>query len=219
VEIPEIGLFFIDKDYQVQFKPALKINLLPQSYGLKGFRFASLRSRKQLLTYQPNNMSESGNNKTIVITAISAAAVALIFMVITIFAKKDIIFNKGIQQASIINIEKDSEIEPDSLSFSQYKTQKSEEESIQKSNALSYFEPYNNYKYYIIVGSFASQQIAAQFVKELESDGFSPETIYEGGKYRVSIYSFKDKYEALKQLDFVRITNDKSAWLLKYLQE
>ena len=53
----------------------------------------------------------------------------------------------------------------------------------------------------------------------MKEEGYTPTLISEGDKIRVSIFTYEDRYEALKQLDFMRVTKDKTVWLLKDSKE
>lgn len=214
VEINELGLLYLDGNYRIQFKPALKANLLPQSYGLHSFRFASIRNRNQNQFYEKEYMK--GNRSKIQIGVIATAAAIVVFAAITMVVRNHIPDNPTTtQQAAILPIDTatpNTGIKANSVE----KEATLEETSIQKTHALSYNETNNTTKYSIIAGSYTNQQSALKFVEQLEQEGFSPEIVADNGKHRVALYSYYDKYEALKQLDFVRQTRDKSVWLLKH---
>ena len=212
VEFDGIGLLYLDSDYKIQFKVALKANLLPQSYGLRSFRFASARHRKLTQSFEKEYMNGTAGNRRIIISSVAAASV-IVFISLALFINSKI--NRDYAaEASILPIKDSVE-----LKVEKEETPKVEENnkeiSTQKSLALHYSEPYNTVKYHIISGSFTNKKSAETFAQKMKAEGYSPTFVNEGDKIRVSIFTYEDRYEALKQLDFMRVTKDKNVWLLK----
>ena len=210
VEIEGIGLLYLDSDYKIQFKAALKANLLPQSYGLRSFRFASLRSRKQTQTFEKLYMEGTVSNKKIIVTSIAAASV-VIFLTVTFFINNKLNQNQEFE-ASVLSLGDTAQqiTEPQD-----HAEKKDDETSTKKTLALQYTESYNSVEYHIIAASYTNMQSAKKFAKQLTEEGYTPMFITDGDKIRISIFSYEDRYEALKQLDFLRVTKDKTVWLLK----
>jgi cell division protein FtsN len=214
IEIDGLGLLYLDKDYRIQFRVALKANLLPQSYGLRSFRFASVRNRKQTQTFEQEYMREPTGNRRTLVTTVAAASV-LVLLGLTFFINHKL-NEKQAAEASLISVmelKNDSVTEPGLSATSKPVV---EEASTKKGHALQYKEVVDEVEYHIIAGSFSNMQSAQKFAKTLEAEGYSTTFVTDGDKVRVSIFSYQDRYEALKQLDFLRVTKDKTVWMLKH---
>ena len=70
--------------------------------------------------------------------------------------------------------------------------------------------------YHIISGSYASLENAEKKLKQVQSDGFKSSNIQESanGLFRIFLESYKNKDEALSQLNKLKATG-KSVWLLE----
>ena len=76
---------------------------------------------------------------------------------------------------------------------------------------------YGNKKYYVIVGSFSSNENAGKFKGELTQQGFKPIILHsETGYYRVCVDSFNDEAAARSRVQNIRTQYPKYAdsWLL-----
>ena len=76
---------------------------------------------------------------------------------------------------------------------------------------------YGNKKYYVIVGSFSSNENAGKFKGELTQLGFKPIILHsETGYYRVCVDSFNDEAAARSRVQNIRTQYPKYAdsWLL-----
>lgn len=76
---------------------------------------------------------------------------------------------------------------------------------------------YGNKKYYVIVGSFSSNENAGKFKMELTQQGFKPIILHsETGYYRVCVDSFNDEAAARSRVQNIRTQYPKYAdsWLL-----
>jgi cell division protein FtsN len=76
---------------------------------------------------------------------------------------------------------------------------------------------YGNKKYYVIVGSFSSNENAGKFKQELTQQGFKPIILHsETGYYRVCVDSFNDEAAARNRVLNIRTQYPKYAdsWLL-----
>jgi cell division protein FtsN len=94
---------------------------------------------------------------------------------------------------------------------------KSVEVKSSKKQALFYQEPKtpDNKTYYIISGSFISEENAQKHYDKLVGMGFKPEIIKGNGNFRVSMVKFNDKNRALNELERIRLQKpNESVWLL-----
>jgi len=76
---------------------------------------------------------------------------------------------------------------------------------------------YGNKKFFIIVGSFSSNENAGRFKKDLIQQGFSPIILHsESGYYRVCVDSFNEETAARTRVQNIRTQYPKMAdsWLL-----
>jgi len=76
---------------------------------------------------------------------------------------------------------------------------------------------YGNKKYYVIVGSFSSNENAGKFKQELMQQGFKPIILHsETGYYRLCVDSFNDEAAARSRVQNIRTQYPKYAdsWLL-----
>jgi cell division protein FtsN len=154
----------------------------------------------------------SGNRRTMIATVAAASVMVLLGLTFFINHKLN---QHSVTEASLVNVKElkqDSVVEPEA---ERAPKQEIEEASTKKSHALHYKEPYNAVEYHIIAGSFSNIQSAKKFAKTLETEGYNVTFVTDGDKVRVSIFSYEEKYEALKQLDFLRVTKDKTVWMLK----
>lgn len=76
---------------------------------------------------------------------------------------------------------------------------------------------YGNKSYFVIVGSFSSNENAGRFKQELVQKGFKPIVLHsETGYYRVCVDSFNDEAAARTRVQRIRVDYPKYAdsWLL-----
>lgn len=76
---------------------------------------------------------------------------------------------------------------------------------------------YGNKSYFVIVGSFSSNENAGRFKQELSQQGFKPIVLHsETGYYRVCVDSFNDEAAARSRVQNIRTQYPKYAdsWLL-----
>ena len=76
---------------------------------------------------------------------------------------------------------------------------------------------YGNKKYYVIVGSFSSNENAGKFKQELMQQGFKPIILHsETGYYRLCVDSYNDEAAARSRVQNIRTQHPKYAdsWLL-----
>ncbi len=229
-DLEGLGLLYLDKDYSIKFKVAIKANLLPQSYGLKSFRFSSIKNRRQLQSFENEYMKEpTVKKRTLVIT--TAAASVIILLGLTLFVNhkmnQESTVKASLSDVTSLNIDSALEAEAtiDTKTGVEIETEIKrrkpliDESSTRKSHALHYNEAHSQDEYHIIAGSFSNIESAKRYGKKLEDEGYSPSYITDGDKVRISIYSYDEKYEALKQLDFLRATKDRAVWMLKKTKE
>ncbi len=84
----------------------------------------------------------------------------------------------------------------------------------QKARAVAPANPSEGYTYYVIVGSFTTQQAAAQSVKALRAKGFTPEILpIEKGGYRVSSKSYPRQDLAQQAVGTLKVRYNMDSWI------
>jgi cell division protein FtsN/nucleoid DNA-binding protein len=84
-----------------------------------------------------------------------------------------------------------------------------------KKKALMYKEPVDTTNYHLIAGSFKKMANAREFQTQLKKMGYSSSVLNNEGLYRISVYEFDKKEDALVKLYAMRDTSElKSIWLL-----
>ncbi len=208
VELEGLGLLYLDKNLNINFRSALKANLHPQSFGLKSFRLPSIKNRRQSATYEFEYMTREKNNRSLVASVVAASIVVVLGLAILI---NDKISPHKSQEASMVTV---TESSPAS-SEAGVKKSGFAEISTSKKQALFYSGNDDPVEYHIIAGSFNNRAAAEKVLTTFSGEGMHATILEDAHKYRISIYSSSDKYEALRQLDFYRLTVSKDLWLLK----
>ncbi len=74
---------------------------------------------------------------------------------------------------------------------------------------------YTSDKFYMIVGSFLSEQLAKKYANKIQEKGYQPQVIYSSsqGYYRVSAKSYSDFTTAINDLSSVRDDLTPRAWV------
>jgi len=212
VELEGLGLFYIDKNQKIAFRSALKANLNLQSFGLKSFRLPSLKNRRQMQTYEQQIM-EAGKNRRVIISS-AAAAVITVFVVLMITVNQ-LRKAEGVNEAGVLPSTEQSIVHDSKTSQISSGT----ELSTGKRQALYYSGEQDLSEYHIIAGSYNSKTAAEKYALGLMHEGLHVQILEDTQKFRISIFSTTDKYEALRQLDFYRLTINRDLWLLKKSQE
>jgi nucleoid DNA-binding protein len=109
---------------------------------------------------------------------------------------------------------KDTTHQSDLETFFDKSTDKKSALAITKDSVSS--TPSGNIEYYIIAGSFKTYKRASLLAKELKKEHYKPEVIqFDQELYRVSLGEFKDKNEAAKELEKLKVAKGEDAvWLL-----
>ena len=74
---------------------------------------------------------------------------------------------------------------------------------------------YGNDKFYMVVGSFLSEQFANKYAKKIQEQGYQPQIIYSNslGFYRVSAKSYNDYKTAVNDIENFRNNVTPRAWV------
>lgn len=222
VEFPEIGTLS-KSGKSIIFKQSKEANLLSDSFGLQSIKTPPAEIKT-------STKAKKSYKKVIILSSSILVFLILVgfcwyltegFTDFSIIASNNS-SSEAVEDDEIINTERnlDSIAKADSL-----KTliNESIDENTDIKDALFYEEPdkeepkskYSTFQ--IIAGSFSRMDNANKFAEELKEKGYSPEIIRSGDNlFRISIFTYNDETEALKQLYKLRQTTDiKSVWILK----
>lgn len=205
-----LGAFYLDENQQFQFRTDLEKNLLGDSYGLTTVRLpgvTSIQGTNELKTI-PISSNQGGNMSKKTILRIAAILGPILVIAAVIPFLTDYFSGDHRQTAGVSGPTPDKEVvEKD--------TPKVDELATQKKQALFYSEQAQTYVYHIIAGSYLKIENAQVLADKLAKKGNVTKVVAQNGKFRVSIFQFTDRYEALQKLDFLRKTTDDSYWILK----
>jgi cell division protein FtsN len=243
IAMEEIGMFFYDGQKNLQFEPDMSVNYLVDSYGLSWYHYAPLESydvkkrvRKQFQDHEPaERKGLSRTAKRILIGIPFLVALALIPLRINYLdnQKKDFSSFSPVEKSNMT-------IAQPKTSPSTNETTARYEEAVQqtaaeqpgeikiaenpvaqtgqgsKEMAMNLSE--ENLQYFIIAGSFQSEQNAKRMHEEILSEGISSRILANPqGLFRVTLGEYPDRQSAVLALNrFRKIPGRQDAWLLKY---
>jgi hypothetical protein len=223
---PEIGILS-QKRGKISFAQSKESNLLTDSFGLKSI---ITKQPAQPVIQKPAKKPKS-RKKVILI-----GAVAMVFIALCIFGwyytegftnfhflattdtRENQTTEKNLKEITEKNL--DSIAKADSLKAL---IVHSIDDNTDKKDALFYQEPEKQEskspysEFHIIAGSFKRMENAEKFSKQLRTKGYDPQIIKSGENLiRISIYSYTNETEALKELYKLRESSElRSVWILK----
>ncbi len=211
VVLENIGTFYNDRKFNLQFTPANKINYLIAAYGFDGFELTSLSSSTKQPVVIPISQSKAVV-KTISLKRwgyISTAAACLLAVALLPTSSES---NIQINAAGI-GIET-------SLSVTKNAPQISPKEELvtftpeisPKVKATIEARP----MYYLVAGCFSSKENAKQLQETFEAKKY-PATVFAfKNLHAVAVNQFKTKEEAIAfKSDFQEVYPEKMCWILK----
>lgn len=221
-----IGAFYLDANKNFRFRTDLGKNYLGDSYGLSAVK---LPSQFALKVFNKPKSVPIKNLEGVMVTRKTMLRVAAILLPIvgiaTLIPFADLFFSNnsstqnagiGLKQKTELVLPKDSAISTPGLVE---KGGEIDEVSTQNRQALYYSESDEQFVYHIIAGSYNDRKHAQLLADRLNKEVASAVVLHEGNKFRVSYQQFADRYEALKQLDFLRRTTSEEFWLHKVKAE
>lgn len=240
VKLEGLGILFVDSKNKINFKQETNQNLSSELFGLQEITLNPIIVHKQetnkLNTDLPltNTVSKSNKLKKILFIVSPILVIILFFAyfifftsyldnsINKIFSKKTDLINLSTNNSKEAISISDSLIENDAI---KKKINSTLDSTTIKKTALFYQEKQQDtlsiinthYTYYIIAGSFKLEKNAKKYVSELKQRGYSSEIIsLNNNLFRISIKSFSDETEALKELYKIRAKKElKSVWLYK----
>jgi nucleoid DNA-binding protein len=193
VVLDRIGNFYNNKEGNIQFEPDKESNYLLDSYGLSSFHCLPVEGydvRKRIVKYKEKSPRQRSLRKTLWRAAVIIPLVAAIVFT----SVKTDLFKGWIQQSSM-NPLAVAEFENNKEAISQLmpvtpdltpETLKEEIFTLNEENI-----------YFLITGSFKSQENAKILMGRLKEKGYNPQIVEApNGFYRVSANSFSDLDQA-----------------------
>lgn len=201
-----IGYLHYDSRENLQFEPQLKQNLLVESYGLQNFSYEKLYQRqmpKPAAKVEYNEavpvIFEKRKFKKLVVAVPLLIAMALIPMKHNkeYLAKSDMGMWETLMQST-----------PTTPAPVQEQTAE------ENTTAVVVAQP-QNLKYFIIGGSFKSEENANKYLRQLSEKGYSGKDLgIYNGLHRVAMVGFATMEEAQKELNSMLVQNPQSGvWI------
>ena len=225
VVIEDVGVLQMDKEKNIQFEPSNTINFLLDSYGLDHFNFDPLeeydvtkRIQKKFEERSPASLSRRRTLRRF------AIAVPVVVALVLIPLKTNILdFNVDI--SSLNPFSKTEQVKPKTESTVTEKPiiEKTDIEepvkTIPQQSPVSLPEkPVADLHYYIIAGSFLSENNARSMKNQLEGEGFDP-IVFKANNdfYRVGIKGYSSIDLAIKEMREMRKKQGfEQVWVTKY---
>ncbi len=201
-----IGYLHYDSRENLQFEPQLKQNLLVESYGLQNFSYEKLYQRQMpkpaaKIEYREPVpvIFEKRKFKKLVVAVPLLIAMALIPMKHNkeYLAKSDMGMWETLMQST-----------PTTPAPVQEQTTE------ENTTAVVVAQP-QNFKYFIIGGSFKSEENANKYLRQLSEKGYSGKDLgIYNGLHRVAMVGFATIEEAQKELNSMLVQNPQSGvWI------
>ncbi len=203
-----IGYLHYDSKENLQFEPQLKENLLIDSFGMQNFTFEKVYQRQMpkpaaRIDYREPVpvLFQKRKAKRLVIAVPLLIALALIPMKHNneYFAKSDMGLWETITHSQVTP--------PTQI--------QAEEKAVEKLPVATVASPVQELKYFIIGGSFRSEENANKYIEQLKNQGYTGRNLgVFKGLNRVAIVGFPTQEEAQKELNSMLSKNpDSGVWI------
>ena len=236
VAIPQVGRFVLSEDKKVNFSPAMDLSANAGQFGFKNFYMPLL---SEVVAPLEKEESEESKDKHVImvplgkrlLSAASAAAIALIFMLLsTPIDNKDIptqyagmfssylpapVYQTIPVESSETIINEEVVVEDTTGLVVPEKESIQEQELMEKEEKPVLAVDNSTNAYLIIIASFPARREAEGMLPHFKKEFDSASILEKDGRSRIYIRSFQDKEEAEYFLDKFRIENPKhkDAWL------
>lgn len=221
-----MGAFYLDAHKKYRFKTDLGKNYLGDSYGLSTVKLpgkfnVNVFNKPKSVSVKNIEGIMDTRKKMMRVAAILLPIVgiaALIPFINSFFTTDSTTQNAaiGVKSNTVIVLPVDAAAEYGNAKAA---VEEVDELSTQNREALYYSEAEEQFVYHIIAGSYNDRKHAQLLADKLNKEVASAQVIHQGLKFRVSYQQFTNRYEALKQLDFLRRTKDAEFWLHKVKSE
>lgn len=228
VIIEDVGALQMDKEKNIQFEPSNTINFLLDSYGLDHFNFDPLeeydvtkRIQKKFEERSPASLSRRRTLRRLAIAIPIAVALVLIPLKTNMLD-----FNADISSLNPFSKTEQAQPKTESIVGEKPKIEKIDiekpvtiEKTITQQAPVSQPEkPVADLNYYIIAGSFLSENNAFGMKKQLTGQGFDP-VVFKANNdfYRVGIKGYSSIDLAIKEMREMRKKQGfEQVWVTKY---
>ena len=237
-KLAKVGVLSCDLNGKISFEPDNTINYLLDSFGLEAVQSPAI-IRKSKIVSLPKQLNKSAKNiKSQQVSnnwKVAAVVLPLIGLSTYISFQQDAV-SKAFANYAYLNPFKvkpapvytprarNTEVEEktvivDTFEIPSTKTTANPVAKIpsKKAAKVEVLETkITQIQFHLVAGCFSSETNAQNLVKKLQSDGFESSVIGQNSKglFRVAFQSFKNKEEALNQLQKLKVSG-KSTWLLK----
>lgn len=201
-----IGYLHYDSKENLQFEPQLKENLLVDSYGLQSFTFEKLYQRQMP---QPAARIEMKEPVPVIFQKRKARKLAIAIPLLIAMALIPMKHNKEYFSKSDMGLwEAITQTAP-------APSAQPKEEIVQETPAPVITEQSQELKYFIIGGSFKSEENANKYIEQLKAKGYTGKNLgVFKGLNRVAMIGFATMEEAQKELNSMLTQNPSSGvWI------
>ncbi|HNX55022.1 MAG TPA: SPOR domain-containing protein [Prolixibacteraceae bacterium] len=201
-----IGYLHYDSKENLQFEPQLKENLLVDSYGLQSFTFEKLYQRQMP---QPAARIEMKEPVPVIFQKRKARKLAIAIPLLIAMALIPMKHNKEYFSKSDMGLwEAITQTAP-------VPSAQPKEEIVQETPAPVITEQSQELKYFIIGGSFKSEENANKYIEQLKAKGYTGKNLgVFKGLNRVAMIGFATMEEAQKELNSMLTQNPSSGvWI------
>lgn len=237
VRLDNLGLFYIDRQGELQFKPQIDVNFDSKYFGLGVFRATPIIEIPEERRVIPLN--ERKDRKRVPMWRAVAVAVGVTGLLAIggmksgyDFSMPDLAGFNWLNGSSTEEVfADDSEEVTDAVAEEQaeeslrseiveeqpvQETQVEEAPTIELNTQDVAVSPVEAGVYYVVVGSFVEKANADDLYRELEAKGYEPHVLPFDGKYtKVAIASFSNRQAATQQLRQYRQQVQRGAWIYR----
>ena len=211
VVFDNIGSFINNHEGNVQFEPDKNVNYHLDAYGLESFQCLPLEGydvRKRIIRSAEKDPVRKASIRKILWRA--AIIVPLLSLMVGVSLKTEI-FKAKIETTTMnplvtAEFENNRKAVDESISIEKPKIEEKAKPTSDETTAPKVVVSVaaDTYTYYIITGSFKSEENAVSQVNMLKEEGFVPEIVTAGnGFYRVCAITCKDQNTALTKKDSI----------------
>lgn len=215
-----IGLFYIDRQGELQFKPQVDVNFDVQHFGLGVFRASPLIAPAKEAKVVP--LHERADRKRTPFWRVAAVAAGVSGLLFLGGAKSD--FNLGEHFAGFDLLRLSTPTSEDDAPAEEMEEAIEEVAPVEESS-ISNIEitakpvaatPVEAGKYYVIVGSFVEKANADDLYRELSDKGFQPEVLPFDGRFnKVAIAAYNSRLDAITALRTYKNDVQRGAWIYR----
>ncbi len=211
VSFKNIGEFYLNDEYSVQFTPSEKENFSPVSFGLNTFyslRISREVYKEEVLEIEDKTPLLFTPEKREAKPYLKYAAIALIAISIGGFGGLKMYEGK-VQKHNFVEKQKANTMLENQIQEATFVIEN-------PLPALNLTLPKETGKYHIVAGAFRVEENANKKLHQLIERGFSAKSIGANkyGLHMIVYSSHKNRLEARKELRKIKTTENQSAWLL-----